>query len=87
MLASAPYLGQGLLGSFGVDAASADRLSIVPGETISDQGRETYTVEYKLGDRWKWVGEYDQFDDYNIGLKWRLYPGKRETKAPRDAPK
>jgi translocation and assembly module TamB len=81
------YLGQSLLGSFGVDAASADRLSIVPGETISDQGRETYTVEYKLGDRWKWVGEYDQFDDYNIGLKWRLYPGKRETKAPRDAPK
>ena len=49
------YLGQSLLGSFGVDAASADRLSIVPGETISDQGRETYTVEYKLSDRWKWV--------------------------------
>jgi translocation and assembly module TamB len=81
------YFGQGLLGSFGADAGNADRLSIVPGETISEQGRETYTVEYKLADRWKWVGEYDQFDDYNIGLKWRLYPGKRELEAPHDAPK
>jgi translocation and assembly module TamB len=81
------YFGQGLLGSFGVDAGNADRLSIVPGETISEQGRETYTVEYKLADRWKWVGEYDQFDDYNFGLKWRLYPGKRELEAPHDAPK
>jgi translocation and assembly module TamB len=81
------YLGQSLLGSFGVDAASADRLSIIPGETISEQGRETYTVEYKLADRWKWVGEYDQFDDYNIGLKWRLYPGKHKPEAPHDASK
>ncbi len=81
------YFGQGLLGSFGVDADNADRLSIVQGETISLQGRETYTVEYKLTDRWKWVGEYDEFDDYNVGLKWRLYPGKREPEALRDAPK
>jgi translocation and assembly module TamB len=81
------YLGQSLLGSFGVDAASADRLSIIPGETVSDQGRETYTVDYKLDDRWTWVGEYDQFDDYNIGLKWRLFPGKREPEAPHDARK
>jgi translocation and assembly module TamB len=81
------YLGQSLLGSFGVNTASADRLSIIPGETISEQGRETYTVEYKLADRWKWVGEYDQFDDYNIGLKWRLYPGKHKPEAPPDASK
>ncbi len=80
------YLGQNLLGTFGGSVADADRLSIVPGEIISRQGRETYDVEYKLGDRWKWVGEYDEFDDYNIGLKWRLYPGKRPTEAPRDAP-
>ena len=81
------YFGQGLLGGFGADAGDADRLSITPGETISQQERETYTVEYKLADRWKWVGEYDEFDDYNIGLKWRLYPGKREPEAPHDAPK
>ena len=81
------YLGQSLLGSFGGDATSADRLSIASGEKVSRQGRETYDIEYKLADRWKWVGEYDEFDDYNIGLKWRFYPGKREPEAPRDAPR
>ena len=81
------YLGQSLLGSFGGDATSADRLTIASGENISRQGRETYDIEYKLSDRWKWVGEYDEFDDYNIGLKWRIYPGKREPEAPRDASK
>jgi translocation and assembly module TamB len=80
------YLGQSLLGSFGGDATSADRLSITSGEQVSQQGRETYEIEYKLADRWKWVGEYDEFDDYNIGLKWRLYPGKSKPEAPRDAP-
>ena len=50
------YLGQSLLGSFGGDATGADRLSIASGERISQQGRETYDVEYKLADRWRWVG-------------------------------
>jgi translocation and assembly module TamB len=81
------YLGQSLLDSFGSDATSADRLIITSGETISQQGRETYGVEYKLADRWKLVGEYDEFDDYNVGLKWRLYPGKHLPEAPRDEPK
>jgi translocation and assembly module TamB len=81
------YLGQSLLGSLGGDATSADRLTITSGESISQQGRETYDVEYKLADRWKLVGEYDEFDDYNAGLKWRLYPGKLVPEAPRDAPK
>jgi translocation and assembly module TamB len=81
------YLGQSLLGSLGGDPTSADRLSIASGEDVSQQGRETYDVEYKLADRWKLVGEYDEFDDYNLGLKWRLYPGKREPEAPRDAPR
>jgi translocation and assembly module TamB len=81
------YLGQSLIGGFGGDATSADRLRIASGEKVSRQGRETYNVEYKLADRWKLVGEYDEFDDYNIGLKWRLYPGKPAPEAPRDAPK
>jgi translocation and assembly module TamB len=81
------YLGQSLLGSFGGDATRADRLSIASGEKVSRQGRETYDVEYKLADRWKLVGEYDEFDDYNIGLKWRFYPGKSKPEAPHDEPK
>jgi translocation and assembly module TamB len=81
------YLGQSLLGSFGGDATSADRLSISSGEKVSRQGRETYNIEYKLAERWKWVGEYDEFDDYNVGLKWRLYPGKPKTEAPSNVSK
>ncbi len=81
------YLGQSLLTSIGGDATSADRLSLSTGENITRQGRESYEVEYKLADRWKLIGEYDEFDDYNVGLKWRLYPGKRKPEAPHDESK
>ena len=43
------------------------------GEQISEQGRPTYHVEYKLTPRWYVVGEYDRFGDFNAGLKWRIY--------------
>lgn len=66
------YLGQSLLASFG-DAESANRLTISSGEKISEQGRETIEVEYELNDRWSLTGEYDEFDDYNAGVKWRVY--------------
>jgi translocation and assembly module TamB len=81
------FVGRSLLGSFGGDATSADRLSIASGEKISRQGRETYDIEYKMSDRWTLVGEYDEFDDYNAGFKWRLYPGPRTPEAPHDASK
>ena len=79
------YLGRGLFRGLGVD--DPDRLTITSGEQVTQQGGETYAVEYKLGKRWVLVGEYDEFDDYNVGLKWRLYPGKHPPEAPRDAPK
>ena len=46
---------------------------------ISEQGRETYNIEYKLADRWALTGEYDEFDDYYGGLKWRMFPKKDRT--------
>jgi len=67
------YLGQSLLGSLGGDTTSADRLTISSGENISEQGRETYNIEYRLGARWSVTGEYDEFDEYYGGLKWRIY--------------
>ena len=65
------YLGRGLFRGLGVD--DPDRLTITSGEQVTQQGGETYAVEYKLGKRWVLVGEYDEFDDYNVGLKWRAY--------------
>jgi translocation and assembly module TamB len=73
------YLGQSLLNNFGGDAADADRLSIATGERISRQGRETYDVEYRLNDRFTVVGEYDEFDEYNVGVKWRVFNPKKEN--------
>jgi len=65
------YLGRGLFRGLGVD--DPDRLTITSGEQVTRQGGETYAVEYKLSKRWVLVGEYDEFDDYNVGLKWRAY--------------
>jgi translocation and assembly module TamB len=68
------YLGQTLLGNLSGDTGDSSRISVSSGEKVSRQGRETYEVQYKIGERWKWVGEYDEFDDFNLGIKWRLYP-------------
>ena len=74
------FLGQSLVASFGGESAIGERLSVSTGENVSRQGRETYGIEYRLSDRWSFVGEYDEFDDFNAGLKWRAYSkgGQRE---------
>ncbi len=81
------YLGQSLLGSFGADAADADRLTFVAGEKISDQGKETYNIEYRLSDRWTVTGERNEFDELNAGLKWRLFGGKKPRTESSDEKK
>ena len=65
------YLGRGLFQDLGL--GGEDRLEISSGEHVSQQGRETYEFEYKLGEKWSLLGEYDQFDSYNAGVKWRVY--------------
>lgn len=69
----ATFLGQSLLASLTGDSESGDNLSIVSGEQVSQQGKDTYEIEYKLSDRWSLTGEYDEFDDVNAGVKWRVY--------------
>lgn len=84
------YLGQSLINNFGGDATDSDRLTISTGERVSRQGRETYNIEYRLNERLTAVGEYDEFDAYNAGLKWRLFapkpPEKKEANARPPAP-
>ena len=67
------YLGQSLLNQFTGHRAGEDRLVISTGEKVSRGGRETYRIEYDLNGRWSLIGEYDEFDDYNAGLKWKIY--------------
>ena len=66
------YLGKSLFGRIGADSTAGDRLDFTTGERISRQGRETFGLEYRLDARWSLVGEYDEFDDYNAGVKWRI---------------
>ena len=72
------YFGQGLIQEFGGE----DKLELTSGERVSEKGHETYELEYTLNPKWSVVGEYDEFDQFNAGLKWRFYTGgkKRESK-------
>ncbi len=65
------YVGKGLFGGLG--GGGQGRLEVIAGDQTSRQGRDTYEVDYRLGRRWSLVGEYDEFDDYNAGFKWRFY--------------
>lgn len=81
------FLGQSLLTQLGSDQSKAERLTITTGERVSRQGRETYGVEYELNPRWSLVGEYDEFDEYNLGVKWRVLKQKKPDDAALPAPK
>jgi hypothetical protein len=71
--AEAGPLGRNLLSEFGSGQGGADRLTIRSGEYISEQGKQTYSQEYRLSKDWSIVGEYDRFGVFNAELKWRVY--------------
>ncbi len=74
------YLGGDVLRNVVGLETDGERLLITSGEKVSRQGRETYGFEYRLNPRWSLVGEYDEFDDYNAGVKWRITPpGRKES--------
>ncbi len=66
------YLGRSVAEGLGLGAEGGDRLTVRTGENFSAQGRETVHIQYDLDGRWSLVGEYDRFDAYNGGLKFRL---------------
>lgn len=81
------YLGQSLLSRVRSDPARAERFSFTTGERVSRQGRETYGFEYPLDDRWSLVGEYDEFDEYNLGVKWRAFFEQPDPPEEKGEPK
>ena len=66
------FFGRGLLSQFGL-GGDASRLTIRSGENITETGRPTYSVEYELSEDWAVIGQYDQFNDFNLMLKWQVY--------------
>ncbi len=73
------YVGKSLFSGLFGDPASTSRLSFSSGANVSRSGKETLEAEYTLTDRWSLVGERDEFDDYNVGVKLRLYTAKKEN--------
>ncbi|MCC5788114.1 MAG: translocation/assembly module TamB domain-containing protein [Opitutales bacterium] len=69
----AMFLGQNILYEITGQDDAGDRLSIESGNNISRQGRETFIIEYLLTDRLSAVGEYDEYDAVNAGIKWKLF--------------
>lgn len=67
------FLGKNLISKFGATGAQDDKLQIRSGENISEQGRQTYYIEYKLTDDWSIIGEYDRFGGLNAGFKWKFF--------------
>jgi len=66
------FVGKNLLSDFGIGGGE-DRLTFRSGEEISETGRPTYAVEYKITDKWSIIGEYDRFDQYDLNVKYKLY--------------
>ena len=71
--ALAVFLGRDVLAKLGLADQAEERLTVQSGEDVTLQGKPTYRVEYRLSKRWSLVGEYDRFNDLDVGLKWRVY--------------
>ncbi len=67
------YLGSGILGDSGNDDSVFSRISVESGQRVSEQGKETMQIQYRLNDRWYLIGEYDEFDAYNMDIKWKIF--------------
>lgn len=68
----ASFLGKDLFSRFLGGERAEERLILRTGESISEEGRLTYSVEYKLTDRWSIIGEYDEYNAFNADLKWKI---------------
>jgi hypothetical protein len=55
------------------DDAATGRLTIRSAENVTDEGQQTYYLEYRLTDKWSIVGEYDRFNALNAGFKWKIF--------------
>jgi translocation and assembly module TamB len=67
------FLGKSLWSKLNPGQPAEERLTVRSGEDVTEQGRQTYEVEYKLNDRWSLVGEYNRFGDLNANVKWKVF--------------
>ncbi len=66
------FISKGLFSSGDSGGNFMSRLSVNSGENLSEQGKETMEIEFLLNERFQLRGEYDEYDFWNAGLKWRI---------------
>ena len=69
----AMFVGKSLISKLSGGEGNADRLTVRSGEEVTQNGKQTYSVEYKITDDWSLVAEYDRFNALNAGVKWKFY--------------
>jgi translocation and assembly module TamB len=66
------YIGREFVNRFLGSTSTSERLTLRTGEYITDEGKPTYSLFYRLSDRWSAFGEYDRFRDFNSGLRFKV---------------
>ncbi len=72
------YLGKGIF-SFG--GVGDSRFSLSSGENLSREGKETLEMEFRLNESFQFVGEYDEYDAWNGGLRWHIKNPRKKKKV------
>lgn len=69
------FLGKGIAGDLfaGVGDGWTQDLTIESTGGSSATGRETYRIEYRISESFSLIGENNEFDEYNAGVRWRFY--------------
>lgn len=67
------FLGKSLWSKLNPGKPAEEKLTIRSGQDVTEQGKQTYEVEYKLNERWSLVGEYNRFGDLNGNVKWKVF--------------
>ncbi|ADE55862.1 translocation/assembly module TamB domain-containing protein [Coraliomargarita akajimensis] len=62
-----------------------ERFSMNTGENLSEQGKETVDLELRLTDRIYATGEYDEYDFWNAGLRFRVVRPRARNGGATDA--
>lgn len=49
-----------------------DRVRVEVGREESEEGVKTVSAEFRMAERWYLVAERDRYEDYDLGIVWRL---------------
>ncbi|MFW5883039.1 MAG: translocation/assembly module TamB domain-containing protein, partial [Verrucomicrobiota bacterium] len=76
------FIGQDVFSPmFGGGGSGEPRIEVHSEGSLSQSGRSTQGLEYIVNDDWSVIGEYDEFSNYNLDLKWRFYKKKGGSDA------